>query len=32
MRVRELIELLEDEDPIATVLIASGGTWPLEYS
>ena len=32
MTVRELMELLEDEDPDAKVLIASQVAWPFEYS
>ena len=32
MIVRELIALLEDMDPEATVLIASQPSWPFEYS
>jgi hypothetical protein len=32
MKVRELIELLEDQDPEAEVLLLSQPHWPFEYS
>jgi hypothetical protein len=32
MKVKELIEILEDMDPDATVLLASQPAWPFEYS
>jgi hypothetical protein len=32
MKVKDLIELLEDLDPEANVLIASQPNWPFEYS
>jgi hypothetical protein len=31
MKVKELIEILEDMDPEATVLLASQPNWPFEY-
>ena len=31
MKVKELIEILEDMDPEATVLLASQPSWPFEY-
>ena len=32
MKVKHLIEILEDADPEATVLICSQFNWPFEYS
>ena len=32
MKVKDLIELLEDMDPEANVLIASQPNWPFEHS
>ena len=31
MKVSELIEILENEDPDATVLLAQQPSWPFEY-
>ena len=32
MKVQELIEILENMDPDATVLLATQPAWPFEYS